>query len=309
MIVATPSVVLAATVGCDPSCKSCSTSFPIRAVPCDPSSVAQRGWSSNGSLSTIKFSSGFVDGCATWTPQFGDMHVEPCSSVNGGQWVNSTVKSCKLWNFSGGASSIIHSTSGCQDNVGRPIGCLDVHGKVGPGLQLTKCYGQPNDAFTIEDGVWASQDAPPTFPRRCMEVVEEVCPFAACCTACAPGRHFSADGFCELDMPPASKREVYVWLAADTNATGVTEAIQALVPHRASFSGVVFQYYSICGKGAAPASCPDDAYDGPARLMRTVSNGTAVPDDLSEQLRRQVRRHVLDTRVVARTASHFGAIE
>ena len=117
------------------------------------------------------------------------------------------------------------------------------------------------------------------------------CPFAGCCTACAPGRHFSPDGFCVRDAPlapapaAAAARKVYVWLAADINATGDDAALDALVPHAGSFSGVVFQYWSICGAGAAPGSCTPEDSVGPARLRPTWSGGHYPPADLAARLR------------------------
>lgn len=49
-------------------------------------------------------------------------------------------------------------------------GCLDINGKHGPAVQLTKCYGQPNDAFVISDvGVWSGGNDVAEFPRLCMQ--------------------------------------------------------------------------------------------------------------------------------------------
>lgn len=54
---------------------------------------------------------------------------------------------------------------------GKLNGCLDVSGKVGPTVQLTKCYGTPNDAFEFHvDGVWADKGSAQPYPKRCMQV-------------------------------------------------------------------------------------------------------------------------------------------
>ena len=265
-------------------------------------------------------------GCVTWNENTLAMEVQPCAAKDGSSWTNATAHSCQQWDViathgattaaaaaaddddddddadDDGATTAaysfgpIHGAPGCTDNEGRPgpPGCLDIHSKVGPSLQFTKCYGQANDNFTIAaDGFWRSADAPPTYPQRCMAVssTPEVCPFAGCCTECAPGRRFNTDGFCvpaapsPAPSPATTPRKAYVWLAADTNATGDAEAIEALVPFADSFTGVVFQYWSICGAGAANHTCHPDDSVGPARLRPTWDGRSSPPAALAAQLR------------------------
>lgn len=58
------------------------------------------------------------------------------------------------------------------DNGGLLNGCLDISGKVGPGVQLTGCYSQPNDFFDFDSpaGVWSDRGLAEPFPKRCMRV-------------------------------------------------------------------------------------------------------------------------------------------
>ena len=58
---------------------------------------------------------------------------------------NSTSYDCQQLNITDGT---IGAGPNCYDNEDNLNGCLDIKGKVGPGLQLTKCYHQPNDNFT-----------------------------------------------------------------------------------------------------------------------------------------------------------------
>merc|ERR1712160_20645 len=49
-------------------------------------------------------------------------------------------------------------------------GCFDIMGKSGPGVQLTKCYGTPNDEFKFDhSGVWSGGTGAFPYPRRCMQ--------------------------------------------------------------------------------------------------------------------------------------------
>jgi hypothetical protein len=50
-------------------------------------------------------------------------------------------------------------------------------------------------------------------------------------------------------LPPPS-RKVYIWLAVDNNSTGDDAAIETLSAHTEAFTGVVFQFYAICGAAA-----------------------------------------------------------
>eukprot|EP01052_Picozoa_sp_SAG31_P044881 SAG31_NODE_7989_length_1546_cov_1.813407_1_plen_393_part_10 len=281
---------------CDQSCRTCATTTHIAAVPCNASSAAQRGWALSppgpNQLRTITFKSDLVSGCAGWDRNTGAMEVKPCVSQDGASWTNASARACQQWLHSPsstGGFDTIAASAGCANNEGNPDGCLDVHSKVGPRFELTRCYAQPNDNFSVGlEGLWMSQDAPPTFPQRCMAVSgPELCPYAGCCTACAHGRHFNSDGFCVLDAPPPPPppRKVYIWLAVDNNSTGDDAAIETLSAHTEAFTGVVFQFYAICGKGAAPNTCKDVDMDGPARLLPMWSEGSSPPADLAARLR------------------------
>ena len=105
----------------------------------------------------------------------------------------------------------------CKDGTNTFLnGCLDIKGKLGPVVQLTKCYHQPNDNFTFaaggSPGTWASHQQLPDFPQRCMEATEVPCTRAGCCDGCAAGRVRTPEGFCSKPGPPRAKKAV-VFLA------------------------------------------------------------------------------------------------
>jgi hypothetical protein len=310
-----PSVGGDDTSGCDFSCASCSFVYPVTAVPCNSSSPAQHGWALaaqpyNGGLRAITYS-GVAEGekeghhaprCVAWNPFSKQVQVQACVAENGDSWVNRSLHSCQQWNLTSSSSSSSASSSqsysgfigagtGCSNNEGHANGCLDIHSKVGPGLQLTRCYEQPNDNFTLS-GTWSSQEQLPTYPQRCMTVSKKVCPFAGCCTACAAGFEKSSDGFClpkkaQPAPAPAPERKAYIYLAIPTNSSAVDEAIVALVKHRASFTGVAYQYYGICGALAPWASkgyCSPQDSVGAAHLT-AASYPAGVPSDIAERLR------------------------
>jgi len=37
-------------------------------------------------------------------------------------------------------------------------------------VQLTECYGQPNDVFSFSEGVWSGGSGVDPYPKRCMQV-------------------------------------------------------------------------------------------------------------------------------------------
>jgi alpha-galactosidase len=58
-------------------------------------------------------------------------------------------------------------------NSGQLNGCFDIMGKVGPAMQLTQCYGQPNDKYLFNEagGEWTGNNVDSgIFPKRCIRV-------------------------------------------------------------------------------------------------------------------------------------------
>ena len=64
-------------------------------------------------------------------------------------------------------------------NNGQLDGCFDIMSKVGPKMQLTKCYDAPNDKFAFEKSTilgdidvtaWADKGGADPYPKRCMQV-------------------------------------------------------------------------------------------------------------------------------------------
>ena len=274
---------IAAAAECDLSCApgSCSTRVEVKARPCDGRG-GQDGWS----LGDVDESTGlrqilFVDLCVTWNQNTLGLDLLPCASENGARWPTATVRDCQQFRFDGAGGAIRAPL--CESNEGALDGCLDVHGKVGPGVQLTRCYGQPNDNFTLVGGRWASRDAPPTYPGRCMVPEEAVCAFASCCTACAEGLRRDEDGFCREATPP--RKTANVFLAGPTNQTGLDAVLAHLKAHRRSFTGIIYQYLAICGDldGHKYHYCADGDNVGPPHLGEGHPSG-AIPD-LAAQFR------------------------
>jgi hypothetical protein len=179
--------VAAAASSCDPSCESCRNTVTVTAEPCDSSSPQdQRGWSLGAAAARTglrQIHRGTQ--CVGWDTVTQTLQLQPCAIRNGDSWVNNTRFDCQQWHTEGGT----FRAPLCLSNEHALDGCLDIHGKVGPGMQLTRCYGQPNDNFTITPtGTWQSEGHPPTFPQRCLQSQTAPCPCAGCCTACADGR-------------------------------------------------------------------------------------------------------------------------
>jgi len=74
-----------------------------------------------------------------------------------------------------------------KNNEGNLNGCLDISGKVGPTVQLTRCYGSPNDAFVFTGStngrssvgggqVWSDRGGGQArdYPKRCMEARHDI---------------------------------------------------------------------------------------------------------------------------------------
>ena len=287
-----PVAIPAPNSKCDSSCLTCSNRYPVTAQICDETNVKQQGFShtmhpNSNNLHNIKHG----DGCVGYNSITQNMEViSPCSiATSPTTWVNSTLYDCQQLNITDGT---IGAGPNCYDNEDNLNGCLDIKGKVGPGLQLTKCYHQPNDNFTITNGVWSSENLLPMYPQRCMQVDEQVCTRAGCCTSCPPGREMSSTGFCILTTPPAPQRKVIVFLAITSNATAVDMAIAELFKHRSSFTGVAFQYLSICGAGNNDLNrCSIKDAVGPAHLAPGNMGGNdpadvALAGDLPLRLRK-----------------------
>ena len=264
---------------CDPTCLTCSTRYPLDAVPCDDHDPNQHGFAPStsgggggGFLRRINYDSALVSGCVTWNAVINTMELSsPCAATappgTPTDWINATRGFCSSFNLT--KQGYVGAGEGCNDNENKPEGCLDIKRKVGPELQLTQCYDQPNDNLTFtSSGAWNSHEQLPTYPRRCVRVSKKICTRAGCCETCPPGRHLDVEGFCALDaVPPPSPRKAYIFLAITSNATAVDNAIAELAKHRASFTGVAFQYFSVCGAANnVEHRCADKDAVGPAHL-------------------------------------------
>lgn len=303
LLALSPSACDAATAGCDFSCAECSLAYTVTAEPCDSSDPSQYGWAlgpSRAGLRSITYSGdGRSHRCVGWNPLAKQMQLQACAAENGESWVNRSSYSCQQWNVTNGSypssgffSGYISASDGCANNEGNQNGCLDIHSKLGPSLQLTRCYGQPNDFFSLpvsagSAGRWVSQEKLPMYPQRCMAVREKVCSFAGCCTVCAEGFERSSDGFClQKQAKPAPGRKAFVFLAIPNNSTAVDDALSELAKHRSSFTGVVFQYFGICGAKAAKGYCSPQESIGPAHLAASYPAG--VPHDIAERIRHRL---------------------
>ena len=288
----------AAASGCDPTCESCRNMVTVTAEPCNTSSPHQRGWSLGAASSAGLRQVHLGTQCVGWDTVMKSLQLQPCATHNGDSWVNSTRFDCQQWRTEGGT----FRAPLCLSNEHALNGCLDIHGKVGPGMQLTRCYGQPNDNFTITStGTWQSEDRPPTFPQRCLQYQTTPCPCAGCCTVCAAGRHFTADGFC-ASAAPLPPKKVNIFLAVDTNTTAIDTVISELLKNRAAFTGITYQYFAICGEGSkdckpeaavglphlAPGHCgcaPIDASAMSASGLRSLHGNCDCPPDIAERFR------------------------
>ena len=200
------------------SCKGCSTNIvKVEALPCDASDAAQQGWAFGAAdaegLRTI--TRGGL--CLSWNPNHKGVELRECYAANGDSWTNATVRDCQHFAVDEAGGAI--TAPRCANNEGNFGGCLDVHGKVGPGVQLTRCYGAPNDNFTLAAGAVASREVLPTYPGRCFAARASACTFAECCDACAAGFAFDEYGFCR--EPALRPKKVNIFLATPTNLTSL----------------------------------------------------------------------------------------
>ena len=141
-------------------------------------------------------------------------------------------------------------------------------GSLGLLVLQTRCYHQPNDRFTIENGVWKSENDPAAgFPERCMTMNSpKTCPRAGCCIDCADGYTMGKDGICLNDKEKGRGKKVNIFLAIMNNATGLNEAVDDLVKHRTAFTGIIFQYDGICSASSKEGDCNNSSYYDPVHF-------------------------------------------
>lgn len=130
----------------------------VHAKECDRSKASQRDWAVQGPLGSngTRFIRSTSTGLCVdaWT---NPIRLEPCTANNS-----------QLFRWDMGTGEI--RAPFYLNNEGKLNGCFDVSGKYGPNVQLTKCYGQPNDWFDLSvDGVWSDRGSDQTYPPRCME--------------------------------------------------------------------------------------------------------------------------------------------
>lgn len=133
----------------------------LHALPCsDSEPAAQEDWKltpvsgSTGLYEIVSKSTGL---CVDVTTQSA-ITLETCSASNAQVFTHDPstgAVQAPLW----------------KDNEGETNGCFDISGKTGPTVQLTRCYGQPNDVFTFENGVWSGGNGVYPYPKRCMQAV------------------------------------------------------------------------------------------------------------------------------------------
>ena len=141
-------------------------------------------------------------------------------------------------------------------------------GSLGLLVLQTRCYHQPNDRFTIENGVWKSENDPAAgFPERCMTMNSpKTCPRAGCCIDCADGYTMGKDGICLNDKEKGRGKKVNIFLAIMNNETGLNEAVDDLVKHRTAFTGIIFQYDGICSASSKEGDCNNSSYYDPVHF-------------------------------------------
>jgi len=110
------------------------------------------------------------------------------------------------------------------------------------------------------------------------------CTKAGCCTACAAGRHWNPDGFCIQPHPPPRKQANIV-LALPTHQPALDAVTAVLKANRASFTGIAYQYFGVCGEGSKDCA-PQDSL-GPPHFAPGHQGlpAAASPIDLARTLR------------------------
>eukprot|EP00941_MAST-03F_sp_MAST-3F-sp1_P002249 g2249.t1 len=229
---------------CDATCATCSNLFPITAQKCSTTNSKQLGWEIVDGT-TIRSKSN-PNHCVTWNMTRGILQFQECDATN----------PCQQWTIDA-KTGYIHGHEKCVFD-GSGESCLDIRKKVGPSVQLTRCYNQPNDSFKFSDaGRWTVGDGSSTYPELCLQADETVCSSASCCVTCPSGRTWSAlsggdaekgtgAGFC--DLPKLEKKRSNLFLATPTNSTYIKETlIPQLRQHRDSFTGIIAQGLAICG--------------------------------------------------------------
>lgn len=223
VVLALALLVVSVEGACDPSCATCSTYKPVTAVECVSDHPAQADWDSykiDDGDSLIVSKAHPDTECVGWNELFERLELQACDA--------NRPTPCQRWDLT--TDAYTRGGKNCTANTGEKGGCLDIRSKVGPGVQLTKCYDQPNDRFAVAGGSWFSEAAPPTFPQRCLEANVQVCASASCCTSCGPGRHLTKAGYCDLDAPPPKTATLFV--ALPTNDTLIDEELLPVLEAR-----------------------------------------------------------------------------
>lgn len=143
--------------------RTLADSYP-RAVECSGSSSVQGDWEL-GPVDAVRNNTRFIRSKRTglcvdaWAKN--PLKMEVC-----------TGNASQRFTFDGNDGEGTIKAPMFESNEGELNGCFDVNAKHGPDVQLTRCYGSPNDAFTFDarTGVWADRGTQEPFPRRCMEV-------------------------------------------------------------------------------------------------------------------------------------------
>jgi hypothetical protein len=294
-----PPPIPTSKTGCDSTCSTCVLKKTITAVPCDKTSARQADWTFNpppathNAQNTTTITSKANSECVTWNPVRGELQLWPCAIF--------PPNPCQSFALDGKTGEL--TSPGCGQDPGSVTpdkigGCLDVRGKVGPAVQLTRCYHQPNDFFKFSgDGVWSVGLAgSKVFPELCLQATTAPCTAADCCASCRKPRTHAATftngeflaGTCDLPKEALPPRKVNLFLATPTNSTTVSEVlIPTLKKHRASFTGIIYQALAICGAdGGKENGCSPADSVGPPHLARGHPLG--VVPELAATLRKEL---------------------
>ena len=145
----------------------------VRAVPCEQWRAAQEDWelkpaeARNASFIVSKSTGLCADASESGGQGSSGVQLQPCVE-------RGPLSACQQFKIDSD-NGVIHAPN-CLSNGGLFNGCFDIAGKIGPTVQLTKCYNAPNDMFTwTKSGIWSTRyDKPPLYPRRCIEAMPSV---------------------------------------------------------------------------------------------------------------------------------------
>jgi len=271
-----------AAADCNIACgtSGCNSRQIVQAMPCDGTSTPASFREVPAGNGTVQIKLRDDDSlCLTWSQQGNDLILENCAGANGLVWTDDMTYDCQ--HFVRDSNSNIAVKNSCRDNEWNLNGCLDIHGKVGPTVQLTKCYDQANDHFLLdnETGVISNEEDLPNFPKRCFVVEDTFCTMNACCRDCGEGYEMSDDGLCNKKVQKKKEKKVNIFLATTNNYAGVEAAAAELSKHRNAFTGVIFQYDGICGAGSMDCAEEDsvgDAHFATAHPASPAHNITAI---------------------------------